>query len=204
MIYAIATPVKKDSAEDFFVISIKDSGRTTGWNVRLQFTIFVTYSESVKSIGFSRHESAGRDGSKRLCVWDVLIPWWGISTRPIDGCVSTKKLSLNGARLVCCYTGDIDHVSWYFEANVWRCLASWSYRCSKICRNFRAEWGFDVKRISQDDAGAFQFVLRLISHLLGYLQRHENPIKHTLWICFHIIRCCLRLIIKAWQTIYTG
>lgn len=40
--------------------------------------------------------------------------------------------------------------------------------------------GFDVQRISQDDAGVFHFILRLISHLLGFLQRRENPIKHSL------------------------
>ncbi|MFQ1966695.1 glycosyltransferase [Aeromonas veronii] len=39
---------------------------------------------------------------------------------------------------------------------------------------------FLVQEISQDDAGRWQFLLRLISYALGLLQKKEDPIKHSL------------------------
>lgn len=41
-------------------------------------------------------------------------------------------------------------------------------------------YGYFVQKISQDDAGRWQFVLRLISYALGLLQKKEEPIKHSL------------------------
>ncbi|MCR3969141.1 glycosyltransferase [Aeromonas veronii] len=40
--------------------------------------------------------------------------------------------------------------------------------------------GYIVQKLSQDDAGKWQFFLRLISYALGLLQRKEEPIKHSL------------------------
>lgn len=40
--------------------------------------------------------------------------------------------------------------------------------------------GYWVQQVSQDDAGKWQFFLRLISYVLGLLQQKEEPIKHSL------------------------
>ncbi|WP_429051456.1 glycosyltransferase [Aeromonas veronii] len=50
--------------------------------------------------------------------------------------------------------------------------------------------GYEVVRVSQDNAGKFQFVLRVISYILGLCQKRDESIKHSLnlFSCKDVLR----------------